>query len=239
MPDLDQRLRDVLSSVDGDWEPTTARRVRILAAVHHVQRRRRQTLLAVASAAVIAAAALTGVALAGGDTPTVTRASGAHGSPARAPSAPSAASAASPQCVMVQIGSAPARCAGTVAPFEFGTDNTSNAQASTEAPLATGSPASIKAAAMITARVGQRVRVTLPSATGPHLAWTVPASTPSGLTRTHARGPSGSGSTSATFVARRPGTWVIAASELERCESRSGVCGGPFATYALHMEVPA
>jgi hypothetical protein len=231
VPDLDERLRDALGSVDGDWETTPARRVRLLAAVHHQQRRRRQAVLA--SAAVIAAAAVvTGVTLRGGGPGTTSAArtphqaardAGGSAAPA-APSASAATAAPAAACpAKVRIGSGPARCAGSIAagPTAFASQDLQNNAAAEAAP--------------VTVPIGARFTVTLPAASAPTLAWTVPAPTQPGLGRAGGRGPSASGSTSATFVARHQGTSVVAASELTRC--RTGVCGAPVATYTLDIEV--
>ncbi len=131
---LDDRLRGALGSVEGDWTPTPARRVRVLSAVHHRLRRRQFVVTAVVVALV--ALPLVGTAVVLGTRPgSNTTASadhavgrtavpGAGSASAASPAAPGAhapiapdlslCGSGAPASARVVVGSGPARCAGSV-----------------------------------------------------------------------------------------------------------------------------
>lgn len=280
---LESRLRQALGSVDGEWEPTAARRVRVLSGVHH-RLRRRQVIAGAAAVVVIAVpVAVSAVALSGGGPPSHSEATGAasrnaaqspgasgsspsrgaatHPSsaagpassalvppgPAVSPCGVAASSTSSSAAVRVVVGSGRAVCAGVVtvedqrglATLSRGANSSSTAFA----PTGTESqdqavPSTTAAPPVVMLRVGERLRITLPSSGSDRLAWTAPtATTGAGFVGAQSQQQSRTGGATAVFVGRRSGTVVIGAAELERCSGSDSLCGTALATYQLTVEV--
>jgi hypothetical protein len=257
--DLERRLRAALRGVPADKRDPGARRT-LLARLRRRRARRRQ-VVACGAAAVLLLAGGAAYGLSSTDRPGVTSAAPSHaaGAPPPSPRAPSPSlgdvGASGVQsglsCAQVQVGAAPAACAGAYSPVSppgaaYGASRADEPSSTVfnglEQGVATTAPAPLEEL-----REGQSVTVVLPSSAGlswgaPHVGMSVPsaAATPSStvvvrLVKAGTGHPAGT--TTASFVAAHQGVAVLVADAGAACPSSRAPCGPTLEIWSLQVVV--